>query len=417
MKARGALRVWGRACLALVCCATGVWGGEATRIQLGRALDGKGGTLHDVTIVVQGGRIVAIEPTAPRPAKAAPSYDLRNLTVLPGLIDVHDHLVWHFNAQGRLHTEKDGESKGAAALAAAANAFSTLAAGFTTVQSPGSPEDAELREAIERRGLPGPRILTSLEPLDEGSGGPEELRRAVQARKAEGADLIKLFASKSIREGGGATMTEEQLGAACGEAKALGLRTLVHAHSSESIRRAVKAGCTEIEHGVFADDETLALMAERGVYFDPQCGLIFQNYLDNKAKYLGIENYTEEGFQAMERAVPLAVATFRRAIATKGLKVVFGTDAVAGAHGRNIEELLCRVKEGGQPVMDAVVSATSVAAESLGLGGRIGSLTQGSEADLVAVDGDPLKDPEALRRVAFVMRGGKVVRNVLAAGN
>jgi imidazolonepropionase-like amidohydrolase len=161
-----------------------------------------------------------------------------------------------------------------------------------------------------------------------------------------------------------------------------------------------------------ADDETLKLMAEHGVFFDPQCGLIFHNYLENKPRYLGIENYTEEGFAAMERAVPLAVATLRRAIATKGLKVIFGTDAVAGAHGRNAEDLVCRVREAGQPANDAIVSATSGAAESLGLGDQIGRLATGMEADLVAVEGNPLIDITALRRVVFVMKGGRVYRNV-----
>jgi imidazolonepropionase-like amidohydrolase len=186
----------------------------------------------------------------------------------------------------------------------------------------------------------------------------------------------------------------------------------VHAHSAEAIRRASLAGCTQVEHGALADDDALKLMADRGVYFDPQCGLIFQNYLENKPKYLGIENYTEAGFAAMEKAVPLAVATFRRAIATKGLKVLFGTDAVAGAHGRNAEELVCRVREGGQAASDAIISATSGAAESLGLADRIGRLAPGMEADLLAVEGDPLADITALRRVAFVMKGGRVYRNV-----
>jgi imidazolonepropionase-like amidohydrolase len=223
---------------------------------------------------------------------------------------------------------------------------------------------------------------------------------------------VKIFASKSIRDGGAATWSQEQLDAACGEAKAAGLRTLVHAHSAEAIRRAVLAGCTQIEHGVFADEATLQLMAERGVWFDPQCSLIFRNYLDNRSRYLGIGNYNDAGFAAMERAVPLAIATFRRATATRGLNVVFGTDAVAGAHGRNAEDLVCRVAEGGQPPMAAIVSATSLAARSLGLGDRIGTLAPGLEADLIAVAGDPAKDITALRHVVFVMKGGRVYRNI-----
>jgi imidazolonepropionase-like amidohydrolase len=395
--------------------AVGAEAQERTTIQADRVLDGLGGVLRNVRIIVEGARIAAVEPNRGTMGKSGRIYDLSRFTLLPGLIDVHNHIAWHFNAKDRLHTETDGESGGQAALAAAANAYVTLAAGFTTVQSVGSPEDADLRDAINRGSLPGPRLLTSLEPLDTKTGFPDDLRRAVRERKAQGADLVKIFASKSIREGGGPTLTQEQLDAACGEAKTLGLRTLVHAHSSEAIRRAVLAGCTQVEHGVLADDETLKLMAARGVYFDPQCGLIFHNYLENKPKYLGIENYTEEGFAAMERAIPLAVATLRRAIATKGLKVIFGTDAVAGAHGRNAEDLVCRVREAGQPAADALVSATSGAAESLGLGDRIGRLAPGMEADLIAVEGDPLLDITALRRVVFVMKRGRVYRNLASS--
>jgi imidazolonepropionase-like amidohydrolase len=151
-------------------------------------------------------------------------------------------------------------------------------------------------------------------------------------------------------------------------------------------------------------------MAARGVYFDPQCGLVLQNYRENRTRYFGIDNFTEEGFAAMARAEPVAIESFRRAIATPGLKVVFGTDAVAGAHGRNAEEMTCRIERGGQKPMDAVVSATSLAAESLGLGGRIGAVAIGMAADLIAVEGDPLVDPTAFRRVVFVMKGGRVYR-------
>jgi imidazolonepropionase-like amidohydrolase len=173
---------------------------------------------------------------------------------------------------------------------------------------------------------------------------------------------------------------------------------------------AARAGCTEVEHGIFATPEALAELASHRTYFDPQCGLVFRNYLDNKPKYLGIGNYNEEGFAVMERVLPQAAALFRRAIATPGLAVVFGTDAVAGAHGRNAEELLCRIRDGGQKPMDALVSATSLAARSLGLEDRIGAVEPGFEADVVAVDGDPMTDPDAFRRVVFVMKGGVVYR-------
>ena len=154
----------------------------------------------------------------------------------------------------------------------------------------------------------------------------------------------------------------------------------------------------------------LALLSQRGTYYDPQCSLVFRNYLDNRPKFEGIGNYNAEGFAAMERAIPLARAAFQLALATPGLKVVFGTDAVAGSHGRNAEDLVCRVQEGGQSPMAAVVSATSLNAQSLGLGERLGTVAAGFDADLIAVSGNPSSDITALRRVRFVMKGGRVHR-------
>ena len=378
-------------------------------IRAGRVLDGRGGTTAGATlIVVEGGRITRVSPA---PAGSTADYDLGRWTVLPGLIDVHDHIGWHFTRQGRTHVEADGETAAEEALAGAGNAWTTLLAGFTTVQSPGSASDKDLRDAIASGAIPGPRVLTSLEPLTEKAGTPEQMREAVRQRVAAGADLIKLFASRSIRDGGAPTMSQEQLDAACGEARQLHRRTLVHAHSPESMRAAALAGCTQVEHGIFATDEVLRLLSERGTYFDPQCSLVFRNYLDNKPKFLGIGNYTEAGFAAMENALPLAVATFKRALATPGLKVVFGTDAVAGAHGGNARDLVCRVAQGGQKPMDAIVSATSLAAKSLGLEETIGAIAPGLKADLIAVEGDPSRDIRALERVRFVMKDGHVFRN------
>jgi imidazolonepropionase-like amidohydrolase len=226
--------------------------------------------------------------------------------------------------------------------------------------------------------------------------------------KAGGADVVKLFATASIRDGGKMTMTPEQITAACGEATAQGLRSVVHAHSSDGARAAVMAGCTAIEHGTFLDDATLELMARRGVYFDPNF-LVLHNYLDNKSKFLGIGNYTEEGFASMEKGLPLVAEVLKRARAHR-VKVVLGTDGVAGAHGRNAEEFIYRVKEGGDTPLDALTSGASVAAESLGMADRIGAIAEGMQADLVAVEGDPLTDITAVRRVAFVMKTGKIYR-------
>lgn len=152
-------------------------------------------------------------------------------------------------------------------------------------------------------------------------------------------------------------------------------------------------------------------MAKHGVYFDPNTNLVFRNYFEHKSQFLGTEGYTEEGFAAMEKAVPRVLQVFKKAIQTKNLKVVFGTDAMAGSHGRNFQELEYRVRTGGQPTMDAINSATSLAAESLGLGDRIGTLAPGYEADVIAVQGDPLQDIGALEKVVFAMKRGRVLKS------
>src|SRR5580693_5212334 len=368
-------------------------------------LDGKGQILRNTIIVVEAGKIARIGGEAP---SGAINYDLTSLTVTPGWIDTHAHIFWHFD-NGRLAGKEEPPVR--AMLHAAENAILTLNAGFTTIQSPGSPEDKDLREAIARGIVPGPRMLTSLEPLDEKSGAPEKLRELVRERKQQGADFIKLFASKSIREGGTQTMTDEQLAAACGEAKSRGLRTIVHAHSAESAKAATLAGCTSIEHGAYVTDEVFALMAERGTYYDPNIGLVLQNYLENKEKFLGIGNYNEQGFAFMEKGIAIVLDTFKKALKHKDLRIVYGTDAVAGAHGRNYEEFIARVRDGGQDSMAALMSLTSISAESLGLEDKIGAVAPGMLADIVGFDGDPLKDVSAARRAVFVMKGGKVFEN------
>jgi len=389
-------------------------------LRAGRLLDGRGKALADAVVVVSGSRILRVEAGpgggdgGGRGTDGGAVYDLGGLTLLPGGIDTHVHIGWHFDANGKSR-DRAGEHEPAAqsALYAVENAVATVRGGITTVQSLGAAEDRDLREALARGIIPGPRVLTSLDPIDEETGPPEAIRAAVRKLEAGGADVVKVFASKSIRDGGAPTLSQEQLDAACGEARAHGLRSAVHAHGIESVRRAVAAGCGSIEHGVLLDAASLRLMAQHGTYFDPNIDLVFRNYFENQAHFLGIGNYTAEGFAQMRKAVPRALEVFRQALVTPGLKVVFGTDAVAGAHGRNFEELIYRVEQGGQEPMAAIVSATSLSAESLRLGGRIGCIAPGFEADLIAVDGDPLHDIRALQRVVWVMKAGRVVKNEL----
>ena len=372
-------------------------------VRAARVLDGRGATLQNAVIEIAGGRIVRVDQ------RSGPvTYDLGTATLLPGMIDTHVHIGYHFGKDGRASNE--GETPVEMALFAAENAWVTLINGITTVQSAGALADKDLRDAINRGVLPGPRILSSLGSANERTGDPAALRAYVVKQKAAGADFIKIFASRSIRDGGAPTMTLEQLQAACDEAKAQGLRTMVHAQSAEAAILAARAGCTQIEHGAFVNDEALKLMAEKGVYFDPNIGLVLQNYVENKPRFLGIGNYTEEGFAFMEKAIPTNYPMFKKALAAK-VKMPMGTDAVAGGHGQNAREIIARVKNGGQAPMDAIIGATSLAAESMGLATRIGALAPGLQADLVAVDGNPLQDIETLRRVRFVMKGGVVYRN------
>lgn len=381
----------------------------AVTVRAGVLLDGRGGSRNTVDLVIERGRIVSIR--APR---GTPSYDLTRATVMPGGIDTHVHINWHFDPDGKTHhLSREEETPAQAVLYATENAYTTLQSGITTVQSLGSSIDLDLRDAIARGTIPGPQILTSLRSLSERTGTPAEIRTTVNDLHAAGADVIKIFASASIRVGGTPTMSQEQLDAACGEARRLGLRTAVHAHGPESAQRSVRAGCTVIEHGALLDRATLDLMAARGTYYDPNIHLIFRNYFENKQRYIGIGGYTEEGFAQMERAVPSALEVFKWALTTPGLRIVFGTDAVAGAHGRNFEELIYRVQEGGQDPMDAIVSATSLAAQSLGMENEIGAVAPGMHADIIALDGNPAEDITALRRVVFVMRDGTVYRNEL----
>jgi imidazolonepropionase-like amidohydrolase len=381
--------------------------GKRIVLAASSVLDGKGRVLHDTRIVVEGLKILAIDP------RAGPvDYDLRGLTVLPGWIDAHVHITWSFGKDGK--NAGGGGTTQEAAYQTASNAWVTLMAGFTTVQSVGSPADVPLRDAIAKGLLPGPRILTAIEPLSgqgERTGTPDEIRAYVRKQKEAGADLIKIFASGGMRQGG-MTLSPEQLNAACDEAKKQGLRTLVHAYR-EAVRAATLAGCTEIEHGLGATDDDLKLMAEKGAYFDPQAGLLLETYLLNKDKYVGTPYYpkTEEGFAVFEKILPMNHELMQHAVKTPGLKIVFGTDAVAGAHGRNAEEFIDRVRDGGVDPMAAMVSANSLGAEALGMADQIGRIAPGFEADIIALDGDPLKDITAVRRVVFVMKGGTVYKN------
>ena len=367
-------------------------------ISVGTLIDGRGGVTRNTRLVIQDGKIAAID------ANAGPiDIDLRAQTLMPGWIDTHVHLNWHFDEQGK--SVSGGEPPAQAALFTAEDAWVTLQGGFTTVQSVGAAIDGPVRDRIDHGSLPGPRILTSLRQITNRSGDPDALRALVRQTKQEGADLIKLFATSGLGAGGEQTMTDAQIEAVCSEARAQGLRSVVHAIGDKGARASVLAGCTAIEHGPFVTDGTLDLMVQHGTYFDPNL-LVLHNYLDNRA---GFPSFTPETLDTIRRGIQPMADALRRARAHH-VKIVFGTDAVAGSHGRNAEEFVYRVTEAGETPMDVLMSATSVSAASLGMGDRIGAIAVGYDADLVATDGNPLDDVTAVRRVRFVMKGGRVVR-------
>jgi len=387
-------------CIMVLVCLVGIAAAQPSNrivIQTSTILDGKGGVLHNQQIVIEGSRIVSVAP-----GKEKATYDLRGLTVMPGWIDTHVHLNWHMDANHK--SVNSGGKPEDMAIYTAADAWMTLQGGFTTVQSVGAAIDGLIRDRVNQGVIPGPRILTSLRQINNNSGDIDALRKLVHQTKEEGGDVIKLFATQGLGAGGNQNISDEQIQAVCAEAKAVGLRTVVHAIGDSGARAAALAGCTSIEHGTFLKDETLDLMAQRGTYFDPNL-LVLHNYLDNRASY----TFNEQALATLEKGIAPTIDVLQRARAHR-VKIVFGTDAVAGAHGRNAEEFVYRVTEGREKPMDALISATSLSAESLGLGAQIGAVAAGFEADLVATEGNPIDDITAVRKVQFVMRGGKVYR-------
>ena len=393
------------AAVTLVLATTGIGFAQdaPVSIRAGLLIDGAGGTRSNARIFVNGSTITRVDGL-----RGAVTYDLSELTLMPGWIDTHVHLTSHFDADGRLHQGGGADPSVRTMLHAVGNAYRTLMGGFTTVQSLGNPLDADLRDAIASGDVPGPRVLTALRAVTAATGDAEAIRAHVRQLKADGADVVKVFASGSIREGGVRALSDEQIEAACDEGRAQGLRVAVHAYGSEVVSAVIRAGCTSIEHGNRYDEATLALLAERGTFLGFHVGLLWDNYAVNRERFIGIGNYTSEGFARMSQARRIGLRTFRETLQNPEVQIVFGTDAVAGSHGRNVEEFIVRINEGGQRPMDAIISATSRAARSLGLGDQLGQVAPGFTADLVAVDGNPLEDVGALRRVRFVMKEGVV---------
>jgi imidazolonepropionase-like amidohydrolase len=329
------------------------------------------------------------------------------------MIDTHVHLVSHFGKDGRAQTP--GETPAEQALYDAEMANTVLMAGFTTVQSVGSPRDVPLRAAIER-GLPGPRLLTSVYQLIDTKLTTDQVRQFVRKSVADGADLIKIFASKSVPRRRRPDLERRADQRRLRRSEEVGKRVWVHAHARSAVRAATLAGCTTIAHGFQITDAEADLMAKHGTYFEPQTGLLLQNYIENKSRYLGSATTTNRASNSWKRRSPEPRdvqdgdtaqgpedhhgdrCQCRRAWAQRGGSHLSRAEGRSAGHGRD-----CR---GDLPERGG-----------FGLQDRIGALAPGMEADLIAVDGNPLTDITALRRVVFVMKGGKVYRNVAAGNN
>ena len=374
-----------------------------------RVLDGSGEPVVPPRVHVRGDRIVAVGAEVDAPA-GVERIDLADATLMPGLIDAHVHITYEFEDEPR---DVDTGIRGAA------SAESLLLSGFTTVRSLGGADFLEvaLRDSIEAGVVPGPRLLVSSQGMtdrlvhaaegdltDDGVAGEEEIRAFVRSRIEGGVDWLKIFASRSSRSGGTPTYSQEQLEWAVDEAAAAGVPTAAHAHAAEAARRAIEAGARTIEHGSLLDEETLALIIEEGAYYSPNLYLS-EYYLDN-AERMG---FSEEALEWTARLLPPRTEVFGTAVAM-GVPIIFSTDANRGWvwSGTTAIEFERRVAAGQSP-QDAIVSATSRAAEAMQMS-EVGDLVPGMLADLAAFQGDPLTDITALQRPVFVMKGGVVHR-------
>jgi imidazolonepropionase-like amidohydrolase len=405
----------------------------ATLIHAGRLIDGVSATPRTrQTVVVEGGRITAIEPGFRTPGPSDRVIDLSQGTLLPGLFDMHVHLSGEYSKNSEIDDYKLNEAD--VAIDSVVYADRTLLAGFTTVRDLGDDYRVSiaLRNAINAGKVPGPRIVAAGKaiastgghadptngwarkfPADPGPeegviNGVEDARKAVRQRYKEGSDTIKITATGGVlsiaRNGSNPQMTEEEIRAVVTTARDYGFKVAAHAHGAEGIKRAVRGGVDSIEHGTFMDEEGMRLMKEHGTFYVPTI---------SAGRWVYEQAQKPDFFPALVRPKALAVgpqiqATFGRAYKA-GVKIMFGTDTGVSKHGDNAREFRYMV-EAGMPAMEAIRAATSVPAKFLEIDDRTGSIAVGKLGELVGVPGDPLTDISVMERVVFVMKDDAIYK-------
>ena len=417
----------------LLCFATSAFA-QKTYIQCGKLIDGLSGKAQsEMTIVVEGKLITDIQKGYTSGGTGDKVIDLKNKTVMPGLIDCHVHL----ESQGSKNSLIEGFTLTDADVAYHAQVYAkrTLMAGFTTVRDlGGSGVNISLRKAVARGMVEGPRIITAgraisasgghmdgsvgfrddafnhkMGPDDGVADGRDQLIQAVRLQIKRGSDVIKIASTGGVLDlsenGSGAEFSIDEIKAVVETAKDYGLRVACHAHGAEGIKRAILGGVTSIEHGTFMNEEDMELAKKYGTYLVPT--VIAGKSVADSAKIAGYfppviaRKAMEVGTQIQN--------TFGKAYKS-GVKIAFGTDAGVYAHGKNYIEFQYMV-EAGMPPMEAIKAATVNAADLLGMSDKIGSVSKGKFADIVAIDGDPLTNIKTMKNMAFVMKEGKIYTN------
>jgi imidazolonepropionase-like amidohydrolase len=403
---------------------------QRTLIHCGNLIDGKAGEVQtQMTIVVEGNRIAKVERGFTRPGSSDKLIDLSKKTVMPGLIDLHVHLEGETNKDQAL--QRFTLNKSDVAFRSTVFARKTLMAGFTTVRDlGGSGVNNSLRNAINQGFVVGPRIFSVGKSIATTGGhadptngyredlmgdpgpkegvinSPEEARQAVRQRYKDGSDLIKITATGGVlslaKDGSGPQFTEDELKAIIETARDYGMHTAAHAHGAEGMKRAVLAGITTLEHGTNMTEEIMDLMKQKGTYYVPTISA--GKFVAEKAKEPGYYHPLVVP-KALEIG-PQIQQTFARAY-KRGVKIAFGTDAGVFPHGENGKEFGYMV-EAGMPALEAIKSATIVAAEVLGMSDKIGTIEAGKLADIVATDDNPLRNIKTMEKVSFVMKEGLV---------